>query len=275
MPNEEQLKFWDNEGGEFWAGEADDLDIFLSPLNDVILTAADLKPGEKVLDIGCGPGALTLAAAALTGSALGIDLSSQLISVGKSRASLQGSFAEFIHADAATYQADLPADVLISRIGVMFFDQPIEAFAKLRKGATHNARMVFASWAPISQNPWIKELLAPLKSLLPNGLPDKESGTPGPFSLSEPHHVKAVLSKAGWKDISVSTWEDTLGVPADSPEQAASFFAKINPAARTAANQGAPEEEIISRLTTHYQKQLERDGDIIIRGAALLVTAKV
>ena len=226
MRNKDQIKFWNNEGGDFWAEEADDLDIFLEPLLEAILATAKLKPKEHVLDIGCGPGALTIAAAVRTGSALGLDVSAQLIALAKDRAKDFGIAVEFIKGDASVYTPVRPVDVIVSRIGVMFFDHPVETFKKLRQDASANARLVFASWASMINNPWMVEIQEVLKPLLKDEPPEQKTNESGAFSLSDPVHVKELLEAAGWKEVTITLWQDKLGVPAESQEEAAIFFSK-------------------------------------------------
>ncbi|MEM8907864.1 MAG: methyltransferase domain-containing protein [Bacteroidota bacterium] len=275
MRNEDQIKFWDNEGGAFWAREADDLDVFLEPLSRAILDAAQLTPEDRVLDIGCGPGALALAAVKEAKAVLGVDLSSSLISLAQSRAETQGvNDAEFVVADAAVYQPAHPANVILSRVGIMFFDQPVEAFAKIRQDAAPGARLSFASWGPYNENPWIVEALEKIKPLLLTPPPERDPNAPGPFSLSQADRVQSILAEAGWKDIVVTPWVEALGAPANTPEATAAFLAKICPPARMAANQGVEPEKIVAQLTALYQAKQKQEGAIMIKGNALIVTAK-
>lgn len=273
MAQEEQKQFWDNEGGDFWATYAEKLDLFFAPISEVLLKTAEISPEDHVLDIGCGPGALTLSAIKQANSALGIDLSSQLISLAEKRAKALGVPATFAVADATTYKPPKAPTLILSRFGVMFFDHPVEAFSTLRSLGDQNKRMVFASWPPITSSPWIMETLEVIQPLLLEPIPDPNPNKPSPFSLADPKEVETILTKAGWRDISITLWEQQMGVPAQTPSEAADFFCNISPVCRAAVNQGVEQEEIMSRLQQFYESKLEQEGRLTFHGAALIVKA--
>lgn len=273
MAQEEQKQFWDNEGGDFWATYAEKLDLFFAPISEAILKIAEISPEDHVLDIGCGPGALTLSAIKQAKSALGVDLSSQLISLAKERAKTLGDQATFAVADATTYKPPKAPTLILSRFGVMFFDHPVEAFSTLRSMGDQKKRMVFASWPPITSSPWIMETMEVVQPLLHEPIPAPSLDKPGPFSLSDPNQIETILTKAGWKDISIILWEKQMGMPVQSPSEAADFFCNISPACRAAVNQGVEQEEITSSLQQFYKSKLEREGRLTFNGAALIVKA--
>ncbi|MEM6723707.1 MAG: class I SAM-dependent methyltransferase [Bacteroidota bacterium] len=273
MPNEKQQVFWNSEGGDFWASEADRLDQFLEPVIPSILDPIKELPISHVLDIGCGPGALSLAAAKHFSNVTGIDLSNKLISMAWERTLSAGLPAQFVAGDAATFEPAFPFEALVSRFGVMFFDQPIEAFAALRARSTPGARLSVATWAPIEANPWIMETLEVVRPLLVEPFEALDPEAPGPFSMAHPNRVERLLSGAGWKNITINHWQNNLGMPEQTPEGAAAFFSGISPACRRAINQGTDPMELYVRLLEFYRAKLEKEGQINVQGAALLIQA--
>ena len=155
MDNQQQSEFWNGDAGERWVMFSDRLDAMLGPFADLILEASNIKPDETVLDIGCGGGALSLRAAEAAQSVLGVDISKPLIGLAQTN---------FHCEDAATISLDEKRDVVISRFGVMFFSDPVRAFANIREQVKPNGRMVFACWQSPMKNLWAK---APLEAAMP------------------------------------------------------------------------------------------------------------
>ena len=120
--------------------------------------AAGIQPHQAVLDIGCGCGVTTLAAARTARSALGVDISNPLIAVARERARQQSvSNAEFLVADAQIHE--FPAagfDLVISQFGLMFFDDPVRAFANLRRSLAPGGRILFVTWQGLEANDWVR-----------------------------------------------------------------------------------------------------------------------
>ena len=149
MSNAEQAEYWNSKVGETWARMQEKLDRSFTPLTAALLSLAAPKPGEHALDIGCGTGETTLALAGAVGddgTVLGLDLSEQMLARARERAEELLSEAEFRAADVATFDEEDGFDLIISRFGVMFFDDPAAAFANLHRLAAPGGRLVFACW---------------------------------------------------------------------------------------------------------------------------------
>ena len=132
MPNTDMAEYWNGRPADVWVKEADRFDSMLAPFGGRLLTAAALTRGERVLDVGCGNGAVSLGAARTVGSdghVTGLDLSAPMLEVAKRRAEEQHIEVTFVRDDAQTASFDQPFDVVLSRFGVMFFDDPEVAFA--------------------------------------------------------------------------------------------------------------------------------------------------
>jgi ubiquinone/menaquinone biosynthesis C-methylase UbiE len=144
--HEDQLAYWNGPGGAQWMAQQTHTDAVLAPVAEAVVALAAPAAGERVLDIGCGCGASTLLLAARAGHVTGLDVSAPMLDVARQRGA--GLGIDWVLADAATYAAPLPFDLLASRFGVMFFGDPTAAFANLRRAARPGARLVFASRAP-------------------------------------------------------------------------------------------------------------------------------
>jgi SAM-dependent methyltransferase len=236
-----QREYWNSKVGEEWANQADRMDRMLQSMTDAAFDALKLQPGERVLDIGCGAGATTLTAARQVGAnglAVGVDLSRPLLELARKRAAeASGARAEFIEADAgAAPIPGAPFDAAFSRFGVMFFDDPPAAFARLRQTMRRDGRLVFLCWRPFAENLWTFAPLAALAPLLTAPVPPPDPNAPGPFALSDRAKIRSILESSRWRDIEITRWDGDVRIGADARE-AARFLLKIGPCARAVADQ--------------------------------------
>ena len=225
--NTEQRAAWDGESGHRWVADADRRDRVLAPVATALLAAADLGPGEQVLDVGCGCGATTLAAAgqvAPGGRVTGLDLSGPMLDLARRRAADQGfANVELVQGDAQTHP--LPAgrfSAAISRFGTMFFDDPVAAFTNVGRALGPAGRLCLATWQPMAANDWLS---VPGAVLLRFGtLPEAGAGGPGMFAQSDPDAVIPTLRAAGYADVQLDaiTVDLRLG---DDPGDATDYLA--------------------------------------------------
>jgi ubiquinone/menaquinone biosynthesis C-methylase UbiE len=222
MANADQHAAWNGDSGRRWVADADRRDRILAPVADALLPVADLRPGERVLDVGCGCGATTLAAARVVapgGEVVGIDLSAPMLDVAGKRADEQRTTnVSFVLGDAQTHP--LPARrfaVAISRFGTMFFADPVASFTNIASALAPNGRLCLATWQPLDANDW---LTIPGAALLRYGqLPESEPAAPGMFAQSDPDTVADTLREAGYTDIHSAARTVTLTLgrdPADA-----------------------------------------------------------
>ena len=224
MPNVDQAEYWDGSAGEHWVAEQARYDRINGGFGDRVVEVLAPRSGERVLDVGCGNGALSLAIGAMVapgGSVLGLDLSGPMLAAATARARrARLTNVSFEHADAQVYPLPEAAfDAIVSRFGVMFFDDPQAAFANLARGLRPGGRLVFACWRDLVANEW---LMVPAGAALAHvPMPDLgEPGRPGPFSLADPDRVRSILQGAGFTAMGVdecrcpmpmgSTVEDTV-----------------------------------------------------------------
>ena len=218
MPNDEMAEFWNDRGGRQWVRERHRYDVMLAPCSHRLFGAIALQSGERVLDVGCGNGATTLEAAALVGpqgTATGVDLSGPMLDEARRRAVDEGAGrTEFLRLDVQTAALPGPFDVMISRFGVMFFEDPSTAFDNIARSLRPGGRMCFVCWQEMMSNEWIRvPVLAAVEHV---GIPElPEPGAPGPFALAEPSRVQPLLESAGMTDIDIHEASDPLLIGSD------------------------------------------------------------
>jgi SAM-dependent methyltransferase len=203
---DEQARLWNGSAGRAWVDTQATLDRLFQPFEDLLVEAASARPGSRVLDVGCGTGSTTLAFARLHGAeagCVGIDISEPMIAVARNRAEREGSPASFICANAQTHAFE-PAsfDSIMSRFGVMFFDDPARAFANLRTVARDNAELRFIAWRSAAENPFMTTAERAAAPLLPN-LPARRPDAPGQFAFGDKRRVHAILEESGWAGIEI------------------------------------------------------------------------
>jgi SAM-dependent methyltransferase len=206
IANTDCFDAWNGDSGQRWAEEADRRDRVLAPFAEVLLDAAGLSLGERVLDIGCGCGATTLAAAraiGIDGKALGLDLSQPMLDVARQRQASAGiDNVAFVQGDAQAHRFATERDVAISRFGTMFFADPTAAFANVARGLHGGGRICLVTWQPLAVNDW---LMVPGVALLRYGnLPDTVGGGPGMFGQSESDAVITTLRAAGYDGVELT-----------------------------------------------------------------------
>jgi SAM-dependent methyltransferase len=225
MTNTAMAEYWNGRPAEVWVAEAERFDSILGAFGRRLLAAAALQPGERVLDVGCGNGAVTLDAAGAVGPgghATGLDLSAPMLEVARRRAGERGLDVSFVQADAQTAAFDEPFDVVLSRFGVMFFDDPEAAFARFADATRPGGRLCFVCWQEMFANEWIA---VPAMAMVAHvGIPElPEPGTPGPFALADGERTRALLESAGWSRITVEEHEDGMRMGRD-PEDVVAFM---------------------------------------------------
>jgi SAM-dependent methyltransferase len=198
--NAEQAAYW-TARSEQWVTHQAALDARLAPVGEQLLTRAAPRPGERVVDVGCGTGATTLAVAekvGTRGSVLAVDISEPMLAIARRRSTERGhGHVRFLHGDAQSHDFEPKAyDLVLSRFGVMFFSDPVAAFANLMSALRPGGRLAFVCWAPLEDNPWFKEPLAAGIRWL--GPPEPQPPrAPGPLALAETGYIEEILRDAG------------------------------------------------------------------------------
>lgn len=266
-PNEDQRDYWSSAVGATWAAQAEPMDYVLAPVLNAVIDAAQLKTGDKVLDVGCGAGTSTLTAAAQVrpdGSALGVDISKPLLDAARSKAA---SVDNVTFQDADAQVSDFKGtrfDVAISRFGVMFFNDFTAAFGNIREALKPNGRIAFATWGIIPENPFFTMPAAAAKATL-GAVPKSDPDEPGPFALREVVRFERALNDAGFSNVSVTP--TTIDLPMrGTPMEAAGTLCKIGPAHRALKYHEADEKDeayLRTALAAELQSYMTPNGIVV------------
>ena len=226
--NAGQVGAWDGSEGAFWAAQARRFDESLASCHRRFLTAAAVRQDDRVLDVGCGNGQATrdVARIALKGSALGVDLSSQMLAFARRAAAAEHlDNVEFRQADAQIHPFE-PAefDVVISRMGSMFFGDPVAAFTNFQRALRPDGRLTLLTWQGVADNEWLTEFRAALA--VGRDLPTPPPEAPSPFALADPDRVRAILGSAGFSDVSFESLHEPMSFGPD-PDDAFEFVCGV------------------------------------------------
>jgi len=229
-------EYWNEDAGLRWVREQSRLDAMMVPIWERLATAANVRPGQRVLDIGCGCGTTSLDLADQVGeqgAVVGVDISQPMVDRARELAAGRPQL-RFEVADAGAHAFSPGAtDVAVSRFGVMFFADSVAAFSNIRRGLASAGRCVFTCWQGIEANPWVSLALRDAKPLLPAPQADnpEDDDQPGMFRFADPKRVERVMVDAGFSAVSVQPSQVDLTVPGTVDEVLA-FFAEMGPLGR-------------------------------------------
>ncbi|MEU8897330.1 class I SAM-dependent methyltransferase [Nocardia sp. NPDC048505] len=235
--NEDQRSRWNGQSGNAWVRAQHIVDEVLQPFEDILVDTARALGPRRVLDVGCGTGGTTLAVAGALGASevVGLDVSEPMITAARERAAQHDAAATFVLADAQAHTFDTPFDLILSRFGVMFFDDPVRAFTNLRRAAAPGAHLRFIAWRDLDENPFMTTAERAAAALLPQ-LPARIPDAPGQFGLADGDRTAAILRESGWRELTV----DRLDVECSMPEEVLNwYFTTLGPVGL--ALQGADE----------------------------------
>jgi SAM-dependent methyltransferase len=272
--NEAMRQAWDGPEGAQWSELAEGFERASVEHRAVLLRAAKLTPGEDVLDLGCGNGALSLQAGAAVapGRVVGVDLSSAMLANGRARAAADGrTNVTFVHADAQVYDFD-PAsfDVLVSNAGSMFFDDQDAAFANLGTALKPSGRIILLVWQVLANNEWLLELRRALA--LGRDLPMPPVGTPGPFGLADPDRTRDLLVRTGYGNIRIEDVRPPMRLGADV-ESAFAFVSRMGNARGLLDDLGADDRIAALSNLRSVLAEHETPHGVVLGTASWLVTA--
>ena len=236
MNNQDQIDYWNGRAGQNWAAQQDYTDRILGHITDAFLAFAAPKPGESVLDIGCGCGTTTFTFAQCVGddgTVAGVDISGPMLAVARARAHASLADIPFIEADASTYDFQPVFDLVASRFGVMFFADPVAAFRNIRKALAPKGRLAFVCWRSMDENGWASTPIKAARPLLPPAEP-VDPFAPGPFAFADAKRLETILSSAGFKDIHIEKFDGHMDMAATAAD-AAHRTMTIGPLSRAAA----------------------------------------
>ena len=275
--NADQIAYWNGPNGRRWTDRQASQDVLLAPVLQLLIDRIGPKAGDRIVDIGCGCGATSIALAervSSSGFVLGVDISAPMLERARQLAPKRLPL-DFVQADATVYPfAPASFDLLVSRFGVMFFAEPVLSFANLRKALRPKGRVVFACWREPKENPWMMAPLQVVYRHVPR-LPQVGPEDPGPFAFAGEERVTHILREAGYADVAMEPCNISLDIAIGRGLDAAADAAlEIGPAAR-ALDGHPPEVRAAARgsvreLLTPYVR-----GDTVpLPGSIWIVTAR-
>ena len=282
IKNATQIEFWNGETGQNWVSHDALMEAMLQPLGEAVMDSLSPKPGEHVLDIGCGCGHTSLSLAdrvGAEGSITGIDISAPMLAVASQLAAEHNArhkSVQFLEADAQTHSFTPERyDAAFSRFGVMFFEDPVAAFTNIRASLRPSGRLAFCCWQPRAVNPFMTVPAMAALELLP-APPEIPPRTPGPFAFEEADYVAEILTEAGYEHVTVTPLRQPLTFGRGlSLEDIVERLVEIGPIAQMVRE--APEDlqqpvrgKVVDAVAPFYQA----GAGMTLEGQFWLVTAK-
>jgi SAM-dependent methyltransferase len=272
-PNAAQVAYWNDTAGPTWVTMQDVMDVQLGDLGLKAVAALGVRPGERVIDVGCGCGGTTIELARRVGEAgrvLGADISAPMLAVARQRAGALGlGWASFEQADAQTHRFE-PADAAFSRFGVMFFADPAAAFANLRAALGPGGRLAFVCWREAAQNDW---MMVPMRAVAPlvAPTPPPPAGAPGPFAFADKDRLAGILSEAGFGEIAIDPNDQRIG--ANDLETAVRISLAAGPVGAAVRDNPQLRPRIAEAVRAALEPHVSADG-VKLGSASWIVTAR-
>ena len=275
--NADQIAYWNGPAGQRWAERQQAQDILLGPVADILIDRARPVAGERIIDVGCGSGATTIAFAqkvGASGHAMGIDISGPMLARAQASAP-KGLPLDFVLADATVYPFDPSSfDLLASRFGVMFFAEPVLSFANMRKALRPSGRLAFACWREPRENPW---MMAPLQAVYRHvpKLPQQGPEDPGPFAFASEARVQRILGEAGFSGVAMEPCNFVLDLAIGRGLDAAvEAVLEIGPANRALEGQPPDVREAAKNSIREALAPFVSGQTVRLGGSIWVVTAK-
>jgi SAM-dependent methyltransferase len=266
---------WATTRGEKWAAHLHGIEAMLQPINQPLLAALQLDAPVRIAEIGCGAGptAIELQRRAPTGSVVhGFDISPGLITLARARVRPDDDSIAFEVADMATAAPTSPYDRLVSRFGVMFFNDERAAFSNLTRWLAPGGRFAFAVWGPPLENPWMASARDAVAKLIEVPQPSPE--LPGPYRYAKAERLLELLDHAGFSSLEVAPWRGGLAIGGGLPAAEAATFAlaALSSLAELLTEAGEDVRAEAHRdLTAHFTAH-ERGGGVRLDAYVHLVT---
>ena len=279
-PNAEQIAYWNDEAGARWTAIQQRTDALFDEVTVAAIDSADPRPGESVLDVGCGCGATVLELARRVrpgGCVVGVDVSRPMLELAKARVQAEELPAVTLHlADASTHSfREAEFDLAFSRFGIMFFGDPVTAFTNIRRSLRADGRLACLTWRSLAANPWFGVPLAAALRHVPPPPAAPDPDAPGPMSFADPDRVKRILSAAGFTAIDLERRDVMMKLGGTNElDRATEFATQVGPASRalvgaTPAAQAAARSAIREALADYAGA-----GGVMLPGSVWFITAR-
>src|SRR5215469_7990358 len=275
--NADQIAYWNGPNGQRWTDQQAEQDVLLAPVTQVLIDRGAPRPGERIIDVGCGCGGTSMAFAervAPAGFVLGVDISGPMLARARELAP-KAMPVDFVLADATVHPFD-PGhfDLLASRFGVMFFAEPAVSFANLRRALRPSGRMAFACWREPRENPW---MMAPLQAIYQHvpKLPPQGPEDPGPFGFASEERVQRILGEAGFKNVQMEpvalSFDIAIGRGLEAAVQAAM---QIGPGSRALDGHRPETRAAAANSVREMLTPYVRGESVPLAGSIWIVTAQ-
>jgi ubiquinone/menaquinone biosynthesis C-methylase UbiE len=268
-----QAEFWNGAGGQMWVQRIEDTHKLIEPLGSLIRTRAAAKPGEAILDVGCGGGQNSVELAqdvGPEGRVVGLDVSEVILDYARRQPDLPQNL-EYVLGDAGSEDLETAAfDLLFSRFGVMFFEDPIAAFTHMHSALKPNGRVAFLCWQAPQLNPWLSVPMQAIYQFIPPPAA-AEPRSPGPFAFAEEVWIREILDDAGYANVNVEGINHDISM--GSLDDAVAYMMRFGPAVE-ALNEA--DEETSRKVEAAIRQAFEPfvvDGHVKGPTATWIVTA--
>lgn len=274
---------WKGGGGRGWVGMQQVLDRMFDPLEELLVDAVCSSPAEpttspghgdrRVLDVGCGTGGTTLAMARRLGAGgdcTGIDISEPMVAAARDRAEAEGARVRFIRADAQRHPWEAGSfDVVGSRFGVMFFDDPVQAFTKLHAATVDGGALHFIAWRDAEENPFMTTAERAAAPLL--DIPPREADGPGQFGLADRQRTSDILERSGWGRIDIQPIDAVCTLP---EKDLVDYLTQLGPVGRALADEDvSTRARVVDTVRPAFDPYVV-GSDVRFTAACWLVTAR-
>ena len=269
--------FWNEGGGQAWVELQDLMDRLNQPISEVLVAQAGSADVRRVLDVGCGAGATTLDMARRLGPdgvCIGVDVSGPLLAAARQKARSEDvTNVDFIQGDAQSHAFDAEAfDAVISRFGVMFFEDFDAAFANLLRAVRPGGKLVFACWRSPAENPLSQAPLEAAAPFLPSAAPRPPREGPGRWAFADPDKVRGILERSGWRQIEIAPLDAPTPLSFDELMRLSLQLGSLGPMLGQAS--AAVRTQVRDAVAARMQPFVDGDGRVGMTAACWLVTAR-
>ena len=274
--NDEQFEFWNEGIGQWWVDEDESMNERLSILTEELFLKSNIKKDDKVLDIGCGGGQTTFEVSEMVGEngyVLGADISKILLDLAKSKYANTKNL-EFKLCDVQNYEfRENSFNKVISRFGVMFFENPIEAFKNIYDSLQEGGSLNFVCWTNVMENEFFTDPTNIIIRHLNKDFPEI-TRSPGPLAFSEEKYINEILSNSGFKNIKVEKVYSLITTN-DSPEKNGELLLSIGLGGRLLADANLSKKElsVIRDEMVEISQKRQKNGKITYKACLNYVSA--